>query len=418
MFLSLFSFLLLGGSGGAFNLTGNGANAVVAGCGPMPFPPTGGTQSSGGLGGVNGYLTNPGGTGGFGVGGFGNSADGGGGGGGWYGGGGGGAYSGGAGGSSHCNPSVCLGPIFSVASATGDGYVTITFSNNGMTSSYPSLMSSLSPTVIQSSAQPSVLPTASSAKPSAKPTALLTPQPSAKPSNSFNPTLVTSNQPSKLIKPTISPTSVSTIKPSTSKPTAKITPMPTAKSPTASPTTSIKPHSAPSALPTATSTSSSSSDGGSITFFDASQSYQLNTAGKYSNSLTTQGYVFTYSQDKVLGRPITVTWPTGLEMQSVSGVPLPATLKVQIFISFFNKFTSVCYEIMLTFFIGKVQRVDLKPFTITTFTVRLICSTLATGASIEVDFREILAKCFLVMIIFFFFRSCRNLIRRISFQIR
>jgi len=109
---------------------------------------------------------------------------------------------------------------------------------------------------------------------------------------------------------------------------------------------------------------STSGSGGDTTFFDASQSYLLNTAATYSNTLTSQGYKFTYSQDKLVGRPVTVVWPAGLMLQAVTGVPLPASLTV--------------------------SRVDKQVFSITKFTVRLICGTLATDADIEVFTHSIL----------------------------
>lgn len=74
-----------------------------------------------------------------------------------------------------------------------------------------------------------------------------------------------------------------------------------------------------------------------LTFFDASQGSSV-TVGTTSDTMTSQGYVFTYTRDylftggtgTIIGRPVNVTWPTGLHAQYVTTGPNPAKASVTI----------------------------------------------------------------------------------------
>jgi hypothetical protein len=104
-----------------------------------------------------------------------------------------------------------------------------------------------------------------------------------------------------------------------------------------------------------------------VDFFHAGQSYSL-TSATNSDTLTTEGYVFTYSLDKlftggtghVIGRSSSVTWPTGLQAQAVTEGPNigPA------------KFT--------------IRRADGDVFDFMGFTAKLLANTAGAGASIEI----------------------------------
>lgn len=67
------------------------------------------------------------------------------------------------------------------------------------------------------------------------------------------------------------------------------------------------------------------------TFFDASQTMTLVASGTTSDTISTEGYLFTYTLDKLftggvglttpIGRTQIVQWPTGLHAQAVTSGP-------------------------------------------------------------------------------------------------
>ena len=74
-----------------------------------------------------------------------------------------------------------------------------------------------------------------------------------------------------------------------------------------------------------------------LSFFDASQGSSV-TVATTSDTLTSHGYQFTYTHDylftggtgQIIGRPVNVTWPTGLHAQYVTAGPTPAKASVMI----------------------------------------------------------------------------------------
>ena len=106
-----------------------------------------------------------------------------------------------------------------------------------------------------------------------------------------------------------------------------------------------------------------------VDFFDASQSYSLVQVGTTSDTISTEGYLFTYTRDKLftgglgggpIGRPVVIDWPTGLEAQAITEGPTlgPA------------KFT--------------IRRQDGDLFDLPAFTAKLLANTGGAGASIEI----------------------------------
>lgn len=109
---------------------------------------------------------------------------------------------------------------------------------------------------------------------------------------------------------------------------------------------------------------------GTTVFFDSSQAAALVSAGTTSETITSEGYLFTCTRDKLftggvgltnpIGRTVRVPWPQGVEAQAVTSGPSPGGAKLVI------------------------QRVDGKVFALTSFTARLLANTAATGANIEI----------------------------------
>jgi hypothetical protein len=107
---------------------------------------------------------------------------------------------------------------------------------------------------------------------------------------------------------------------------------------------------------------------GLVTFFDASQSYSMDNSSINSNTITTNGFRFTYTQDKLftggyglyipVGRFNAVFWPTGLHLQAIT--------------------TGTVGFAQVT-----ITRADKKPFTIQSFTAKLLCNTAGAGADFE-----------------------------------
>ena len=104
------------------------------------------------------------------------------------------------------------------------------------------------------------------------------------------------------------------------------------------------------------------------TFMAASQPYTLDQSGTTFNVLTSQGYRFTYSQDKLftgnlglgpIGRSNVVSWPNGLHAQAVTIAPYQ---KAHV----------------------TIERVDGNVFDIQSFSTAIYSNTAAGGANFEV----------------------------------
>ena len=104
-------------------------------------------------------------------------------------------------------------------------------------------------------------------------------------------------------------------------------------------------------------------DAATINFFDSSQTATLEATGETSDTISSNGYLFTYTRDKLFGggtgRPVRVPWPEGVEAQAITVAPAG---KAQITIS----------------------RVDGNIFDIPAFTAKLLANTAGAGAAIEV----------------------------------
>jgi len=106
-------------------------------------------------------------------------------------------------------------------------------------------------------------------------------------------------------------------------------------------------------------------------FFEPCQSYTLVTAGVTSDTISSNGYLFTYTRDKLftggtgqpIGRQVRVPWPTGVEAQAVTTPPPGVT----------------DYKARVT-----LQRVDGQVFDMTAFTFKLLANTAGAGASLEI----------------------------------
>ncbi len=106
-------------------------------------------------------------------------------------------------------------------------------------------------------------------------------------------------------------------------------------------------------------------------FFDASQVATLVASGVTSDTISSNGYLFTYTRDKLftggtgqpIGRPVRVPWPDGVEAQAVTTPPPGVT----------------DYKARIT-----LQRVDGNVFDLTAFTARLLANTAGAGGAIEI----------------------------------
>lgn len=108
------------------------------------------------------------------------------------------------------------------------------------------------------------------------------------------------------------------------------------------------------------------------TFFDASQTAVLVSSGTTSDTISSYGYLFTYTRDKLftggigpdpIGRPVRVPWPQGVEAQAVTTPPPGIT----------------DHKARIT-----IARVDGDVFDLRSFTVKLLANTAGAGASIEI----------------------------------
>ena len=103
-------------------------------------------------------------------------------------------------------------------------------------------------------------------------------------------------------------------------------------------------------------------------FFDSSQATNLVASGATSETLSSEGYLFTFTRDKLftgggglpIGRAVRVPWPDGLEAQAVTAGPTTSGAKIV------------------------VRREDGQLFAIESFTAKLLANTAGAGAAIEV----------------------------------
>jgi len=103
-------------------------------------------------------------------------------------------------------------------------------------------------------------------------------------------------------------------------------------------------------------------------FFDSSQVAAPVASGVTSDTISSNGYLFTYTRDKlftggtgqVIGRQVRVPWPDGVEAQAVTTPPPGVT----------------DYKARIT-----VQRVDGNVFDLTAFTAQLLANTAGAGGA-------------------------------------
>jgi len=106
-------------------------------------------------------------------------------------------------------------------------------------------------------------------------------------------------------------------------------------------------------------------------FFSPSQVATPVEAAVTSDTIRTNGYLFTYTRDKlftggtgqIIGRPVRVPWPQGVEAQAVTTPPPGIT----------------DYKARLT-----IQRADGSLFNLISFTAQLLANTAGAGANIEI----------------------------------
>jgi len=106
-------------------------------------------------------------------------------------------------------------------------------------------------------------------------------------------------------------------------------------------------------------------------FFDNCQVATLVNSGVTSDTVSSRGYLFTYTRDKLftggtgqpIGRPVRVPWPQGVEAQAVTTPPPGVT----------------DYKARIT-----IQRVDGTVFDFPAFTFQLLANTGGAGASLEI----------------------------------
>jgi hypothetical protein len=107
-----------------------------------------------------------------------------------------------------------------------------------------------------------------------------------------------------------------------------------------------------------------------VFFFDSSQVATPVASGATSDTISSLGYQFTYTRDKLftggigmtepIGRPVRVHWPDGIEAQAVTAGPNPSKAKITI------------------------ERVDGQVFDFAAFTAKLLANTAGAGGSFEV----------------------------------
>ena len=105
-------------------------------------------------------------------------------------------------------------------------------------------------------------------------------------------------------------------------------------------------------------------------FFDISQTTNLVASGTTSDTISSEGYLFTLTRDKLftggvgltnpIGRYIRIPWPDGLEAQAVTAGPVLSNARIDI------------------------KRQDGELFGIESFTAQLLANTAGAGAAFEI----------------------------------
>jgi hypothetical protein len=110
-------------------------------------------------------------------------------------------------------------------------------------------------------------------------------------------------------------------------------------------------------------------DAAIVEFFDPSQTVTLVQVGTTSDTVSCQGYLFTYTRDKLftgglgggpIGRPVRILWPGGIEAQAVTEGPVLSKATISI------------------------RRVDGEVFDLPAFTAELLANTAGAGGNIEI----------------------------------
>lgn len=109
----------------------------------------------------------------------------------------------------------------------------------------------------------------------------------------------------------------------------------------------------------------------STIFFDPCQIATLEDSGVTSDTISSRGFLFTYTRDKLftggtgqpIGRPVRIPWPDGVEAQAVTTPPPGVT----------------DYKARIT-----IRRVDGHVFDFTAFTAKLLANTAGAGGAIEI----------------------------------
>lgn len=107
-----------------------------------------------------------------------------------------------------------------------------------------------------------------------------------------------------------------------------------------------------------------------IVFFDAGQSWADVASGVTSDTSSSEGYLFTYTRDKLftggvgltepVGRYVQVSWPDGIHAQAVTSGPNPGKARITI------------------------SREDGGVFDLVGFTAKLLANTAGAGGSFEI----------------------------------
>lgn len=105
-------------------------------------------------------------------------------------------------------------------------------------------------------------------------------------------------------------------------------------------------------------------------FFNSAQGTNLVVSGTTSDTISSAGYLFTFTRDKLftggigltnpIGRYLRVHWPDGIEAQAVTAGPVTSGARIDI------------------------KREDGQPFAIQSFTAQLLANTAGAGAAMEI----------------------------------